>query len=67
MTADELQAQHLPTAPYGPASTTRQQLNQQLADEGMQPVALDRIGQPAAWAAFSEPVRLQASTDGSAL
>ena len=38
---------HIPSAPYGPISVTRAELDQQMADAG-----IDRIGQPAAWSAF---------------
>ncbi len=51
MTADELQAQHLPTAPYGPVTVTRAELDQQMADEGLTPVG---IGEPHAWKAFRD-------------
>ena len=42
---------HIPSAPYGPVSVTRAELDQQMADAGIRPVG---IGEPAAWGAFRD-------------
>lgn len=41
----------LPTAPYGPRSFTRADLNAAMVAEGLRPVG---IGEPAAWRAFRD-------------
>ena len=43
---------HIPSAPYGPVSVTRAQLDQQMADAGIPSAAMDSIGAPAAWNAL---------------
>lgn len=42
---------HIPTAAYGHVPLTRNELDQELAAEGMRPVG---IGEPHAWRAFRD-------------